>query len=338
MRKVFVVYAVTAVCLGALGIATLVARGQSRSTTWNVAIGGESVGHGVQAIAYEPLTITIHSGDTVTWTMASFYSHTVTFLSGSPRPPLIIPQEDGRLLFSPQVLLPQGDSTYDGHGVASSGLLKGMGKSYSLTFTNPGQYVYVCLLHPGQAGAVVVMPRGSRLPYTQAQYDTMAATQVSSTITRGEAAMASAKVAVQKTGKATVYTLSLIAAPTGPAAIDRFSPESLQVEVGDTVRWIMKDPTEGHTVTFSGSALLPDLEQEEAQQQGPPKVFFNIKAVAPAGGLVHAGGPYYNSGLMTVGVPGTAQSYALTFTKPGTYTYWCVVHVAQGMKGTIVVR
>ena len=64
MRKVFVVYAVTAVCLGALGIATLVARGQSRSTTWNVAIGGESVGHGVQAIAYEPLTITIHAGDT----------------------------------------------------------------------------------------------------------------------------------------------------------------------------------------------------------------------------------------------------------------------------------
>ena len=41
---------------------------------------------------------------------------------------------------------------------------------------------------------------------------------------------------------------------------------------------------------------------------------------------------------MTVGVPGTAQSYALTFTKPGTYTYWCLVHVAQGMKGTIVVR
>jgi plastocyanin len=338
MRKIFVLYAAVAACLGAVAVATLVARGQPRSTTWNVGIGGESAGHGVQANAYEPVTITIHAGDTITWTMASFYAHTVTFLSGSPRPPVIIPQEDGRLEFSPRVLLPQGDSTYDGRGVASSGLLEGRGKSFSLTFTNPGRYVYVCLVHPGQAGAVVVMPRGSKLPRTQAQYDTMAAAQVSQTIAQGEAAMASAKVEVEKTGKGTIYTLSLIASPTGPAAIDRFSPESLRVKVGDTVRWVMKDPTEGHTVTFSGTPLLPDFRQEEAQAQGPPRVFVNLKAVAPAGGRVHAAGPYYNSGLMTVGVPGTVQSYSLTFTKPGTYTYWCLVHVAQGMKGTIVVR
>ena len=110
------------------------------------------------------------------------------------------------------------------------------------------------------------------------------------------------------------------------------------MKVGDTVRWVIKDPTEGHTVTFSGDAPPPDFVRQEPQAQGPPKVYLNLKVSAPAGRRVHAGGPYYNSGLLTVGVPGTARSYELTFTKPGTYTYWCVVHVVQGMKGTIVVR
>jgi len=32
----------------------------------------------------------------------------------------------------------------------------------------------------------------------------------------------------------------------------------------------------------------------------------------------------------------SAASGALT--KPGTYNYWCVVHVPQGMKGVIVVQ
>ena len=33
--------------------------------------------------------------------------------------------------------------TYDGRGVASSGMLVGRGKSYSLTFTRPGRYSYL---------------------------------------------------------------------------------------------------------------------------------------------------------------------------------------------------
>jgi plastocyanin len=161
-----------------------------------------------------------------------------------------------------------------------------------------------CLLHPGQAGAVVVMPRGSKLPYSQAQYNTMAAAQVSRTIAQGEAAMASAKVEVEKTRNARVYTLSLIASPAGPAAIDRFTPESLTVKAGDTVRWVMKDPTEAHTVTFPGNAPPPDFLQEGPRAQGPSKVYCNPKAAAPAGGPIHAAGPYYNSGLTTVWAPG----------------------------------
>ena len=337
MRQVFVTFAVIAVSIGALS-AALIARAQSHGATWNVAIGGETPDHGVQANAYAPQTIAIHAGDTVTWTMASLYGHTVTFLSGGLVPSPIIPQKDGRLLFSPQVMFPQGQSTYDGHGVASSGMLEGRGKSYSLTFTKPGRYAYRCLMHPRHAGVVVVMPRGSKLPYTQGQYDRMAAAEVSQALKQGEAALASAVAAAHMTGKATVYTLSLIDSPTGPAAIDRFTPETLTVKAGDTVRWVMKDPTEAHTVTFPGNAPPPDFLQEGPPAQGPPKVYFNPKVAAPAGGSIHAAGRYYNSGLMTVGIPGTVQSYELTFTKPGTYTYWCVVHVVQGMKGTIVVR
>jgi plastocyanin len=40
---------------------------------------------------------------------------------------------------------------------------------------------------------------------------------------------------------------------------------------------------------------------------------------------------------MNLSSPGP-KTYTVTFTKPGTYTYWCPVHVAQGMKGTVVVQ
>jgi hypothetical protein len=61
--------------------------------------------------------------------------------------------------------------------------------------------------------------------------------------------------------------------------------------------------------------------------------------LAAAGGPVHKGLRYYNSGvLVPAPAPAGPHLYSVTFTKPGTYTYWCVVHVPEGMKGTAIVQ
>ena len=310
---------------------------QPSETTWKVAIGGETPDHRLQAQLFAPSTITIDAGDTVTWTMAAAFDHTVTFLSGSRPPDLFIPENDRKLLFNPLVALPQGLKTYAGKGIANSGVLMGRDKTYSLTFTKPGSYAYLCMLHPGMTGTVVVQPAGSPLPMNQAAYDKKGAQQVATAIARGQALLASTKVTKSKGAKGTVYTSPMVGSLPSHASVIGFVPEAINIKAGDTVRWVLKDPIELHTVTFSGTEPTPEFVLAEPQPKGPPKLYFNSKGVYPAGGPVHKGAGSYNSGFMNLSSRGPT-TYSLTFTKPGTYTYWCVVHVPQGMKGVVNVQ
>jgi len=60
------------------------------------------------------------------------------------------------------------------------------------------------------------------------------------------------------------------------------------------------------------------------------------KGCCPSGSKVDTGQGLYDSGVLD---PRHGHNvYALTFTKPGTFVYWCVVHVPEGMKGTVVVK
>ncbi len=71
----------------AFGVLALSGTAQPAPMTWKVAIGGDTPDHGIQAQIFAPSTITINAGDTVTWTMAALFDHTVSFLSGA-KPPL----------------------------------------------------------------------------------------------------------------------------------------------------------------------------------------------------------------------------------------------------------
>ncbi len=311
---------------------------QPAPMTWKVAIGGDSPDHGIQANDFFPRTITVNGGDTITWTMAAVADHTVSFLSGTKPPEPFAPQKGGRVLFNPRVFFPQGGKSYSGSGFASSGFLMGREKSYTLTFTQPGRYTYVCLLHPGMDGTVIVQPKGAKVSMTQADDDRLAEKDLAQALQRGETLRASAKASVSKGAQGTVYTSPFLAAPDARISILRFTPDALTVKVGDTVRWVMKDPYEIHTITFSGAEQPPEFVIPEPQPQGPPKIYFNPKVVAPAGGATHKWIGYYNSGILTSTVEPGPKQYSVTFTTPGTYTYWCVVHVPEGMKGTIVVQ
>ncbi|GGJ13181.1 hypothetical protein GCM10010885_23110 [Alicyclobacillus cellulosilyticus] len=97
-------------------------------------------------------------------------------------------------------------------------------------------------------------------------------------------------------------------------AYERFLPESLTIHQGDTVVWTQMGWNEEHTITFA------------------PKGTKISDPTKPAGGHVYAGKGYFNSGYLAPG-----QSYQLTFTKPGTYEYVCLIHSMLNMKGVVKV-
>lgn len=121
------------------------------------------------------------------------------------------------------------------------------------------------------------------------------------------------------------------------ATFYRFPVDRLEVRRGETVTWVMKDPTELHTVSFGVGKRPFDIVIVKPQPKGPPQFLVNMETFQPAGGKVHTGNGFYNSGFMLPGPPGV-QTYSLTFSRPGTYEYICATHAFFGMKGMIVVK
>jgi len=88
-----------------------------------------------------------------------------------------------------------------------------------------------------------------------------------------------------------------------------YTPDTVRVQVGETVRW-KNDSAVMHTVTADpdeaikdGSVMLPD------------------------------GASTFNSGNMT-----PEQTFEHTFEVAGTYRYFCIPHEAVGMVGTVIVE
>ena len=262
--------------------------------------------------AFAPQVIEVYVGDTVTWKIGgALEPHTITFgplklldklAAGFIAP---VPQKAGPPLITlaSQVAYPTMGHSYAGTGFANSGFMIGKGKSWSLTFTKPGTYHYYCLIHyiPG-------MPAQSM---------------------GGEVIVHARPMASH------AYIVSMGSAQdTVTNSYDQFNPRHLTIHAGDSVTWIGAF----HTVTFGPDAMRTDVERHllmpVPQKAGPPLLAFNPRAVLPSGVHSYDGTGYVNSGLLTPQGNNPAK-YTLTFTKPGTYTYDCLIH--PGMDGTITV-
>ncbi len=100
--------------------------------------------------------------------------------------------------------------------------------------------------------------------------------------------------------------------PSGLMAMS-FFPNVITIDVGDAITF----KGSMHTVTFPGpDGKLPSSASPQAQM--------------PAGGSTYDGSVFTSSGMLT----GTA--YSLTFTKPGVYPYYCLLH--PGMMGVVIVN
>lgn len=89
----------------------------------------------------------------------------------------------------------------------------------------------------------------------------------------------------------------------------KFTPQTVTVHVGDTVKW-HNGSVLTHTVTD-----VPKLASE------------------PDDATLPEGAKSFNSGYLNPG-----ESYSHTFTVVGTYHYFCIPHEATGMVGVVIVK
>ncbi|MEO7222433.1 MAG: hypothetical protein ABIY37_08170 [Devosia sp.] len=336
------------------------------TTLWKVQVGAMDMQYGIDFQAFFPDDISIHVGDKIWFQFAPMGMpafHTVTFTSGEKLPDIFapdivdgkpVPSPEGppRLMINPQVAFPDGRSEYDGTGYTNSGLdiLRMDQGPYILAFTKAGTFEYQCLAHGVvMKGTVTVLDAGAALPTEAAGYEAKVQDEIAKLTMEGRAAIESAKPTSTVSDSGTIWEVAAGLGGTSQARVMRFSPQTVTIKVGDTVRWTDQTIGEPHTITFLGGTEPPEDTLIEAQPSGPPKLIQSFQTFMPVGEATFDGNGYRNSGFLGLppeigdmfGLKG--NSYELKFTKAGSFPYYCILHSGgpddkNGMIGVVVVE
>jgi plastocyanin len=285
----------------------------AQARTLSLKAGGGADGNWVNL--FLPATVTLQTGDTLSWRLESGEPHSITFILGDP--------PAGGLPVTPSpVTIP------DDGPVINSDLIFGGNPTnpptFEATFSAPGNYDYFCIIHPFMTGTVEVLDPGdpgSARVDNQASLDARGAADENSAIIEGQQNDAAIRVripgAIAKPGGSREFAV-ILGGETRNTQQNIMYPSTLTVRPGDSVRFINETPVP-HSATFG---------------QLPPGDPFAAPATAnsdPANGVVH-------TGLFTAsGDPPalTPESKVVSFSKPGSYDYYCLLH--PEMRGTIVV-
>jgi plastocyanin len=286
-----------------------------QAVSWTAQAGASAQNEALQSLQFYPATITIDAGDSITWSNPAGEPHTVTFLGPKSAPP---PPND------PSVQQPAGTSTYDASTYTSSGFML-HGASYTLTFTKPGTYKYYCLIHGDMAGTVVVQAAGSPYPRSAAQIATANTSTIATDLNSISVSVGGFPYTSGGTHLAGGISPGMGAPPFTLGSVMRFldgpslNDNSVTIPAGATLTWTNLDSNNPHTVTFP-------VAGQPVPQMDP----FS----PPSGASTYDGTALVNSGPLFGG-----QSFSLTFTKAGTYTYVCLFHDdGENMTGTVVVQ
>lgn len=150
----------------------------------------------MQGYAFSPSSLTIHVGDTVTWTNHDQAPHDVTTTSAPV-------------------------------SIKSSTL--STGQSFSYTFTTAGSYSYYCSIHPDMTAQLVVQPAPAAAPAP-------AVTTAPKTTTRKPSATSAATSSSQAAAQAPASSMSMSADPGTEAAapVSSVAPAQPAVAAGVT--------------------------------------------------------------------------------------------------------
>jgi plastocyanin len=284
----------------------------AQTQTWKVTAGASSQNEALEALLYYPAAITIDAGDSIVWTAPAAEPHTISFPIAGQKP--VAPTD-------PTAALPEGGTSYDGTAYVSSGFIA-EGATFTLKFPKPGTYTYYSLpQEPLAVGTVVVQAAGAAHPKTQAAYDAAAQASIAADEKSALASVATipsipntiaAGVSPATPGGASSSVMRFLA---GPTLVD---DQSVTIPVGTTLTFKNLSNNVPHTVTFPALGASPP--------SGPP-------FQPGTGGTTYDGSALVNSGVIPPG-----GTFALTFTKAGTFPYYCLFHDDdEGMMGSVTV-
>ena len=317
--------------------------------------------------SFYPNRVTIAAGDKIKLTTLGF-GDTIFVPKGQKAPAFAVPNPDapvsgakdaagadmwfnGRPAFAPNpaAIMPQGGTSIDGSKVVGSGLaLDGPPKPWVVTFPKAGKYVLRSALQPGVTLTVNVV-KNKKAPKKQPAAGTSQAGGGGSTAAQS---VDERRIARQlRANSKLANRLLKYKGPKGKVvragndakgvATIAFFPASKAVKVGDTVKFTMsRHSIETHNVAFGPKAYL---DEHAKRFFGPVfEPFVTFRSEAPGTPLTldgtNHGNGYANTGVLDANpVTPLPSSDKVTFTKAGTYHYYCAVH-GNDMAGEIVVR
>jgi plastocyanin len=299
---------VVAICALAMAAPFAIRKAIATEHEVNVKAGGGETGYAVNL--FLPSDVTVNTGDTVTWGFDWFEPHSVTYGTPTGDPTM------------PSVPLDAAHE-FDGSSYFSSGLLGeefSEVTTFSVTFMNAGNYDIYCAIHPFMTSTVNVVDSGT--VDTQEELDARGAAEYGPALAELktlQGQLAAAPFTSTDNGDGTKTWNAVVSGATMSGDVMQFFPPSAGIKAGDTLRWTNSTPVP-HTVTFN-------------MQEYPGGDPF---AVPRSSNTTFDGTGFTNSGIIGVDFP-DGTSYALKFSKAGTYNFVCILHANQGMAGTVTV-
>lgn len=291
---------------GAAGIGGYQLARADDPVTYTMRAGDGEPGYSVDL--FLPESITIRTGDTVHWSFPWLEPHTVTLgpVTGNPAAPTH-PGED--------VI------DFDGTNFISSGLVLG-GAEIKVRFTTPGTFEYFCLIHPFMTGTVNVVDDGT--VDTQDEVDARAGSAYTDALA-GLKALAAGAAAKEISVEAKADGTKRYTVAVAPANLDgvvmQYFPASININEGDSVRFVNDTPVP-HTATFGPPPnVIPDPEDPAIHDPSTPADTYD-------------GTGFWNSGVIGVDWD-NGTSFEMTFSKAGSFEYYCLLHEPQGQRGTV---
>ena len=330
MRKYFKWVLAAAVMFGAaagLFSSQLMAQ-DAEPQAFTVMAGGHGPGN-VEVLAFAPLSLQVHRGDSITWVVTGF--HNIHF-ENEPQPLVVMSEVNGQMmpLLNSAIAFPtiETNAAYQG-GDANSGLPVEGAPPFSLVIDlEPGTYSYLCDIHPGMAGTVTVVADDVTIP-SPSQTTLQGAGELGATI--GAASVTLLELENQAIAQADPHQVQLGSGGTGRATINELFPFTTVIKAGESVTWTNPaDSVEPHLV---GWPPVRGQDVAPIEVEGQPPILAmgpTLLPLTPSESAI-ALGEAFASGIIEPG-----QSYTLTFTEPGVYSYTCNIHPA--MNGTVVVQ
>ncbi len=336
----------------AAGIAALlIPAGAAQAATKQVTIGPAKPLEGAPPVVLDadfyPRKITIAKGDHIRFKWTTGFGDVIFVPKGDYPVPLDVPAGNvadakdaagadmwfnGQPNLAPNIagLSPQGGKVIDGSKVVSSGFaLDGPQKPWEVRFPKGGTYRLTSVFHPSKKLTVTVKRNRSAVPGKKADKRRLARQVKASTkLAKKLAAFQGPQGNVVRAGN-DAKAIAQIA----------FFPAKKTVKVGDTVKFEMpKESIEIHNIAFGPKPYLDSMPFV-----GPvlnPFVVYRSDAPGTAvsfDGANHGNG-YFNTGVLDAqkDTPFPSED-SVTFTKAGTYEYYCAVH-GNDMAGEIVVQ